>query len=147
MNKIKRLAIQKQRRRFRVRNKLKGSGRVRLSVFGCNKYFRVQAIDDTAGVQLLDEIKALARKHGVLLENPLIRPPEPQSDDVAVAIEVEVKSAWSPLISFLYDLQTPESFVALDSANLRVDAEDQTRLHGRFKIARWHAQPLAHSTP
>ena len=49
MNKIKRLAIQKERRRFRVRNKLKGSGRIRLSVFRSNRYFRVQAIDDTAG--------------------------------------------------------------------------------------------------
>lgn len=49
MNKIKRLANQQQRRRHRVRNKLRGSGRVRLSVFRSNLYFRVQAIDDTAG--------------------------------------------------------------------------------------------------
>ena len=49
MNKVKRLANQQRRRTFRVRNKLKGSGRIRLSVFRSNLYFRVQAIDDTAG--------------------------------------------------------------------------------------------------
>ena len=49
MNKVKRLANQQRRRRHRVRNKLKGSGRVRLSVFRSNLYFRCQAIDDTAG--------------------------------------------------------------------------------------------------
>ena len=49
MNKVKRLANQQLRRKHRVRNQLKGSGRVRLSVFRSNLYFRCQAIDDTAG--------------------------------------------------------------------------------------------------
>ena len=49
MNKVKRLANQQRRRTFRVRNKLKGSGRIRLSVFRSNRYFRCQAIDDVAG--------------------------------------------------------------------------------------------------
>lgn len=49
MNKIKRLANQQLRRRHRVRNKLKGSGRIRLSVFRSNLHFRCQAIDDQAG--------------------------------------------------------------------------------------------------
>lgn len=49
MNKVKRQAKQRVRRTFRVRNKLKGSGRIRLSVFRSNLYFRCQAIDDTAG--------------------------------------------------------------------------------------------------
>lgn len=49
MNKIKRLAQQQERRRFRVRNKLRSSGRVRLSVFRSNRYFRCQAIDDSVG--------------------------------------------------------------------------------------------------
>lgn len=49
MNKIKRLANQQERRKYRVRNQLKAGGRVRLSVFRSNKYFRCQAIDDKAG--------------------------------------------------------------------------------------------------
>ena len=49
MNKVKRLANQQERRKYRVRNQLKSGGRVRLSVFRSNRYFRCQAIDDTAG--------------------------------------------------------------------------------------------------
>lgn len=49
MNKVKRLANQQERRKHRVRNKLKGAGRVRLSVFRSNLHFRCQAIDDKAG--------------------------------------------------------------------------------------------------
>lgn len=49
MNKIKRLANQQQRRKYRVRNQLKAGGRIRLSVFRSNRYFRCQAIDDKAG--------------------------------------------------------------------------------------------------
>jgi large subunit ribosomal protein L18 len=49
MNKVKRLAKQQLRRKRRVRNKLKSGGRIRLSVFRSNRYFRCQAIDDTAG--------------------------------------------------------------------------------------------------
>ena len=48
MNKVKRLAKQQLRRKHRVRNKLKSGGRVRLSVFRSNLYFRCQAIDDKA---------------------------------------------------------------------------------------------------
>lgn len=94
---------------------------------------------DTAGVQLLNKIKELASQHAVLLENPAIRLPDRQAEYVAVSIEVETKSSWKPLIAFLHDLQNPEQFIVLESANLKIDDTDQTRMHGRFKIARWFA--------
>jgi hypothetical protein len=56
-----------------------------------------------------------------------------------VAIDIETKSPWSPLIAFLHELQTPGQFVALENANLKIDATDPTQLRGRFKIARWYA--------
>ena len=43
------------------------------------------------------------------------------------------------LIAFLHDLQAPGQFVALETANLKIDATDPTQLRGRFKIARWYA--------
>jgi tRNA A37 N6-isopentenylltransferase MiaA len=94
---------------------------------------------DTAGVQLLDEVRELARRHSVLLENPTIRTPDHRPECIAVALEIETKSPWSPLVEFLQELQTPEKFVALESANLKVDPADATQVHGRFKIARWYA--------
>jgi hypothetical protein len=94
---------------------------------------------DTAGVQLLNQIKDLARQHEVLLENPAIRLPERQPEYVAISVEVETKSSWKPLIAFLHDLQNPEKFIAVESANLKIDDSDQTKMRGRFKIARWYA--------
>ena len=94
---------------------------------------------DTAGVQLLDAVRELARRHSVLLENPTIRTPDHRPNCVSVALEIETKSSWSPLVEFLEELQTPKQFVALESANLKVDPADATQVHGRFKIARWYA--------
>jgi hypothetical protein len=94
---------------------------------------------DTAGVQLLDAVRELARQHAVLLENPTIRTPEPRPNCISVALEIETKSPWSPLVEFLQELQTPDQFVALESVNLKVDPADATQVHGHFKIARWYA--------
>jgi hypothetical protein len=102
---------------------------------------------DTASVQLLDEVKEKARRHGVLLENPAIRPPEHQPEYTAISVEVETKSSWKPLISFQYDLQNPAQFIAVESANLKIDATDPARMHGRFKISRWFAPAALRPSP
>ncbi|MEZ6056411.1 MAG: 50S ribosomal protein L18 [Planctomycetaceae bacterium] len=49
----KRLAKQRVRRGFRVRNRLRGSGRPRLSVFRSNNHIYAQIIDDVQGVTLV----------------------------------------------------------------------------------------------
>ena len=94
---------------------------------------------DTAGVQLFDAVRELARRHEVLLENSTIRTPDHRPNCISVALEIETKSSWAPLVEFLEELQTPDQFVALESANLKVDPSDATQVHGRFKIARWYA--------
>jgi hypothetical protein len=94
---------------------------------------------DTAGVQLLNQIKDLAKQHSVLLENPAIRLPDRQAAHVSISVEVETKSSWKPLIAFLHDLQNPEQFIAVESANLKIDDTDATKMHGRFRIGRWYA--------
>jgi large subunit ribosomal protein L18 len=43
----------KVRRQFRTRNKVKASGRVRVSVYRSNKYISAQLIDDTKHVTLV----------------------------------------------------------------------------------------------
>lgn len=94
---------------------------------------------DGSGVQLLEQVKQIAQRHGVLLENPAIRPAEPHADYVSVAVEVESKSTWGPLVAFQYDLQDPSQFIAVESINLKSDSADPTRMRGRFKISRWFA--------
>jgi ABC-type transporter Mla MlaB component len=94
---------------------------------------------DTAGVALLNQVKEIAQRHGMLLQNHNIRPPEARSEYTSIAIEVDSVSAWESLIDFQYDLQDPAQFIALESTNLTVDASDSTKMRGRFKIARWFA--------
>ena len=49
MSKLKRLAKQRLRRKFRIRNKARKSGRARLSIFRSNKHISAQVIDDATG--------------------------------------------------------------------------------------------------
>jgi large subunit ribosomal protein L18 len=49
----KRIAVQQQRRAYRVRNNVRASGRLRLSVFRSGKHISAQIIDDEAGRTLV----------------------------------------------------------------------------------------------
>ncbi len=49
----KRLANQRERRKFRVRNKLRSTGRPRLSIFSSGKHIYAQIIDDVARAHTL----------------------------------------------------------------------------------------------
>lgn len=55
MSVAKRLAKQKKRRRFRVRNRVRrdAHGRMRLSVFRSNRHMYAQVIDDSTGKTLV----------------------------------------------------------------------------------------------
>jgi hypothetical protein len=88
---------------------------------------------------LLDEVKGVASKHNVLLENPAIGSGDATPDRQSVFASVDVKSPWPPLVHFLYDVQQPESFVVFESVTLNIDAADPTLMRGKFKIARWFA--------
>lgn len=88
---------------------------------------------------LLDEIKQIAGKHNLLIENPAIGTGDSTPERQSVFASVEVKSPWPPLVRFLYDVQQPESFVVFESVTLNIDPADPTMMRGKFKIARWFA--------
>ncbi len=88
---------------------------------------------------MLDQVKQVASKHKVLLENPQIGTGESTGTHQAVFASVETKSPWPPLVHFLYDIQKPESFIVFESVNLAIDSTDPTMMRGKFKIARWFA--------
>jgi hypothetical protein len=88
---------------------------------------------------LLDELKQVAGKHKVLIENPAIGAGETTPNHQTVFASIETKSPWPPLLHFLYDVQTPEAFIVFESVNLAVDGTDPTMMRGKFKIARWFA--------
>ena len=88
---------------------------------------------------LLDQVKQIAAKHKVLIENPQIGSGEATPQYQSVFASVETKSPWPPLFHFLYDVQKPESFIVFESVNLAIDSADPTVMRGKFKIARWFA--------
>ena len=88
---------------------------------------------------LLDQIKEIAGKHNVLLENPAIGTSDATPERQAVFASFDVKSPWPPLVKFLYDVQQPESFVVFESITLNIDPADPTQMRGKMKLARWFA--------
>ncbi|MFN2475576.1 MAG: hypothetical protein ABR526_04460 [Chthoniobacterales bacterium] len=88
---------------------------------------------------LLDQIKQVAGKENMVIENPAIGSGDSTPNYQAVFASVETKSPWPPLVHFLYEVQQPESFVVFESVNLQIDPSDPTMMKGKFKIARWFA--------
>jgi hypothetical protein len=92
-----------------------------------------------ASTLLEQQLKPVAAKYNILLENPQIGSGETTPSHQTVWASVDTKSDWQSLVHFLYDVQQPEAFIVFESANIAVDAQDQTKMKGKFKIARWFA--------
>jgi len=92
-----------------------------------------------AQTTLLDQLKQVAGKYNILIENPAIGAGETTPNHQAVFASIETKSPWPPLVHFLYDVQQPDSFIVFESVNLMIDSNDATVMRGRFRIARWFA--------
>jgi hypothetical protein len=88
---------------------------------------------------LLDELKQIAGKHNIVIENPAIGSGETTPNHQTVFASVETKCPWPALVHFLYDVQQPESFIVFESVSLMIDSGDPTMMRGKFKIARWFA--------
>ena len=88
---------------------------------------------------LLDQLKQVASKHNVLIENPQIGSGETTPNHQSVFASIETKSPWPPIVHFLYEVQQPESFIVFESVNLAIDSGDPTMMKGKFRIARWFA--------
>lgn len=88
---------------------------------------------------LLDQLREVAGKYSIEIENPAIGTGETTPYHQTVFASIETKSPWPPLVHFLYDVQHPETFVVFENVNLAIDGNDPTMMRGKFKIARWFA--------
>ena len=95
--------------------------------------------DPAAASALLDQVREIAGKYNILVENPAIGTGETTPYHQTVFASIETKSPWPPLVHFLYDVQRPEMFVVFENVTLAIDGNDPTMMRGRFKIARWLA--------
>ena len=92
-----------------------------------------------ASTLLEQQLRPLAAKYNILLENPQIGAGETTPSHQTVYASIDTKSDWPSLVHFLYDVQQPEAFIVFESANIAVDNNDPTKMRGKFKIARWFA--------
>lgn len=97
------------------------------------------ASEDTAGVQLLDRVKEIARKNAVQVSSQALRPPTHLAEYSAISVDLETTSTWPSLIGFMRELQGPEQFIVLEGVNLKIDDKDATQMRGNFKVAQWFA--------
>lgn len=88
---------------------------------------------------LLEQVKQVASKYNVLIENPAIGSGETTPTHQTAFASIETNSHWPDLVHFLYDVQQPDAFVVFESVNLTVDNNDNTMMRGKFKIAKWFA--------
>lgn len=89
--------------------------------------------------KLLDEIKPIAEKYKILIENPQIGSGENTPHHQTVFNSFEAKSPWPDLVHFLYDVQQPEKFIVFENATLSIDRNDASMMRAKFKVARWFA--------
>src|SRR4051794_32597809 len=92
-----------------------------------------------ASTLLEQQLKPVAAKYNVLLDNPQIGSGETTPSHQTVWASVDTKSDWQSLVHFLYDVQGPEAFVVFENVTMSVDGSDPTKMHGKFKVARWFA--------
>ena len=88
---------------------------------------------------LLDQLKQIAGKYNIVIENPAIGTGETTPNHQAVFASIETSSHWPELVHFLSDVQQPDVFLVFESVNLAIDGSDATMMRGKFKIARWFA--------
>lgn len=88
---------------------------------------------------LLEQVKQVAGKYNILIENPAIGSGETTPNHQTAFASIETSGHWPELVHFLYDIQQPDAFVVFETVNLVVDSNDATMMRGKFKIARWFA--------
>src|SRR4051812_22404919 len=90
-----------------------------------------------ASTLLESQIRPVAAKYTIQIENPQISAGESTPNYQSVHASFETKSHWDALVHFLYDVQQPEAFLVFENVNLAVDPGDPTMMRGKFKVARW----------
>src|SRR3954466_2496706 len=92
-----------------------------------------------ASTLLEQQLKPVAAKYNILLDNPQIGSGETTPSHQTVWASVDTKSDWQSLVHFLYDAQGPEAFIVFENVTMSADGSDPTKMHGKFKVARWFA--------
>ena len=94
---------------------------------------------DVASKALRESILEIAKKNGVILEAPSPGTPIPQPGHISLGVKFDAKAPWEAMFNFLYELQGPEQFIAIENCEIKVNREDKSQLRATLTIARWYA--------
>jgi len=104
-----------------------------------NKNLPVLGDPDVASKALRESILEIAKKHTVTLEAPSPGTPEKKEGHISLGVKFDAKAPWGAMFNFLYELQGPEKFIAIENCEIKVNREDKTQLRATLTIARWYA--------
>ncbi len=89
---------------------------------------------------LLDQIKEIALKQNITLEEPVLGAVMKRPYYTAVTTNFETKTTWEALCTFLRDIQAPNQFIVFDNVTIQVDSSDKTLHRAKFQgVAKWYA--------
>jgi Tfp pilus assembly protein PilO len=100
---------------------------------------------NSAGVNLLEEVKQIAQKHSLTPTDANIGQASatPRGSGKPtfqpVGVSFKVKGKWEDLVDFLYDVQTPTNFLVFEKAALELDKDDKTQVSASVNMAKWYA--------
>jgi hypothetical protein len=94
--------------------------------------------DPAEASALLDQVREVAGKYNILVENPAIGTGETTRIIRRFSLRSKPKVRGRPG-PFSLRRATAEEFVVFENVNLAIDGSDPTMMRGKFKIARWFA--------
>ena len=104
-----------------------------------NEKLPVLGDPDVASKALRESVLEIAKQHTVTLEAPAPNTPVNQPGHISLAVKFDAKAPWDAMFNFLYELQGPEKFIAIENCEIKVNREDKTQLRASLTIARWYA--------
>jgi hypothetical protein len=104
-----------------------------------NEKLPVLGDPDVASKALRESVLEIAKTHTVTLEAPAPSNPINQPGHISLAVKFDAKAPWDAMFNFLYELQGPEKFIAIENCEIKVNREDKTQLRATLTIARWYA--------
>lgn len=104
-----------------------------------NQKLAVLGDTDEASKALRESVLEIAKKNTVTLEAPQPGTPVNATGHISLGVKFEAKGEWKAMFDFLYDLQGPEKFTAIESCEIKVNPADKTQLRATLMIARWFA--------
>ncbi len=94
---------------------------------------------DVASKALRESLLEIAKKNSVILEAPAPGTPVNHPTHISLGVKFDAKAPWEAMFNFLYEVQSPEKFIAIENCDLKVNREDKTQLRATLTIARWYA--------